>query len=219
MKKLKFDTYNDGFIEYGDYIENYGQDGNALEEREFITKGKLFFSYQSIREQDKLKYDNTGFKVSIKLKTRYINTLKSSDVIRLDNSLYSIAYVEPDNKKQNLYIYLTELVNELDKHISIYMKKKNGALEDDTWELYKTVWSKVYSLGYKSEKESVEANKLTPGIYKNIVIRYLEVLDLALNTKATIDYKIEYKNKFYDILQIVNVDEMDELLDISIKGE
>lgn len=219
MKKPRFDTYNDGFIEYGDYIESYGQDGNALNEKEFIRKGKLFFSYQSIREQDKLKYDNTGLKVAIKLKTRYVNTLKSSDIIRFDNSLYSVAYVEPDNKKQNLYIFLTDLVNELDKHISIYVKKKNGALEDDTWELYKIVWSKVYSLGYKSEKESVEANKLTPGIYKNVVIRYLEVLDLAINTKATIDYKIEYKNKFYDILQIVNVDEMDELLDISIKGE
>lgn len=219
MKKVKFDTYNDGLFEYGDYIESYDNLGNACKEKEFIPNGKLFFSYEKIREQDKLKYDHTGLRVSIKLKTRYISNINTSNVIKLDGNLYSIAYIDPDNKRQNLYIYLTELINELDKHLFIYSKKVNGPMEDDTWELYKIVWSKIISSSYKSEKETVEANKLTPGIYKTATIRYLDILDLSINGSASIDFKVKYKDQFYNILQIVNVDELDEILELSLKGE
>lgn len=219
MKKIKFDTHNDGIFEFGDYIETYDQDGNALEEKEFIGENKLWFSYKSIREEDRLRYDTTKSKISMKIKTRYLKLLNPSHTIKLDNKYYSVLYIDPDNKKENMYIYLTDLLNDLDKHVSIYVKKANGALEDGTWIFVKKVWARVTSYSYKSEKESVEANKLTPNINKNIVIRYLDYMDLALNDKATLNYKIKYENKFYNILQIINVDEANELLELSVKGE
>lgn len=86
MKKIKFDNFNDGIIEFGEYKESYDIEGNALDEKEFIVNSKLFYSNEYIREQDRLKFDNTGLKVSIKLKVPYMKLIKTSDVIKLNNS-------------------------------------------------------------------------------------------------------------------------------------
>ena len=59
-RKQKFDSFNDGVLYYGDYLENYDENNNACNEKEFSIKGKLFFSYKTIREQDSLKYSDTG---------------------------------------------------------------------------------------------------------------------------------------------------------------
>lgn len=211
-KKFKFDTYNDGVIEFGEYIEAYGVDGNALDNKEFIKEGKLCFSYQFIREQDKLKFDNTGVQISIKIKTRYLKTVNTSKVIRLNENLYSIVKLDPDNKNENMYIYLTELVDDMDKHISILKRKDNGVLKDDMFELYKTVWGKICSSD--SEKEKGIGEKLDSIQIKVVTIRYIEELTFK---NATNDLLIEYEKNKYNIVKIINVKEESKLLEINME--
>lgn len=214
MKKIKFNTYNDGLIEFGNYVESYGEDGNALENKEFIFCGKLYFSYQSIREQDRLKFDNTGKKITAKVKTPYINNISSSNVIKLNNELYSIRYIDPDIKKQNLYIYLTELENELNKHIEIFKQYRTSALANKALEKFKVVWSKVEEV---SDNSSVKNTSQRVKHKKKVTIRYLKDLDININTKATLDFQIKYKDNYYNIDQILNLNDDDELLEITLE--
>lgn len=129
MKKIKFNNFNDGIVEFGEYKESYDIEGNALDEKEFIVSGKLFYSNEYIREQDKLKFDNTGLKVSIKLKVPYMRLIKTSDVIKLNNEFYSIVKLDISNDKTSIYLYLSELVDVLDKHISIFIKERKMFLK------------------------------------------------------------------------------------------
>ncbi|HGL6931327.1 TPA: head-tail adaptor protein, partial [Clostridioides difficile] len=146
MKKIKFDNFNDGIIEFGEYKESYDIEGNALDEKKFIVNGKLFYSNEYIREQDRLKFDNTGLKVSIKLKVPYMKLIKTSDVIKLNNEFYSIVKLDISNDKTSIYLYLSELVDVLDKHISIFIKERKNVLEDVEMKFYKKVWACVEDL-------------------------------------------------------------------------
>ncbi|HGL6931336.1 TPA: head-tail adaptor protein, partial [Clostridioides difficile] len=146
MKKIKFNNFNDGIVEFGEYKESYDIEGNALDEKEFIVSGKLFYSNEYIREQDKLKFDDTGLKVSIKLKVPYMRLIKTSDVIKLNNEFYSIVKLDISNDKTSVYLYLTELVDVLDKHISIFIKERKNVLEDVTIKFYKKIWACVEDL-------------------------------------------------------------------------
>lgn len=214
MKKIKFNTYNDGIFEFGEYNESYNSEGNATEEKEFIIKGKLFFSYQSIREQDKLKFDNTGEKITMKIKVPYMTSITSSHIIKLNGELFSVIYIEPDIKKQNLYIYLTDLENDLDKHIEILKEFRKSALENKILDRFKVVWAKVEDI-----REGSAVKDISQRIkHKKIVtIRYLNELDVNLNKKATVDFKLKYKKIIYNIDQIINVNDSNELLEITIE--
>lgn len=213
--KKKFDSFNDGIIEFGDYIESYDENNNACEEKEFSVKGRLLFSYKTIREQDRLKYDDTGIKVAIKIKTYYISNLNSSNTIRLNNILYSIAHIEPDNFKEKMYIYLTELKNDMNKHISIYRKVSNkNPLTDDKWELFRTVWGDIEAINTVKTLEDINNGKVENKLKKKFIIRYLKELDATINKQATIQYKIKYKNYYYNIVGTNNLEEKEKILEL-----
>ena len=67
MLKRKINQYNDGVLKFGRYVEKYDNNEILLDEKEFIQEGKLFFSYKTIREQDRLKFDDTGYKIELKI--------------------------------------------------------------------------------------------------------------------------------------------------------
>lgn len=214
-RKKNFDSFNDGIIEFGDYIESYDENNNACKEKEFSVKGRLLFSYKTIREQDRLKYDDTGLKVAIKIKTYYLPNLKSSNTIRLNNTLYSIAHIDSDNSKEKMYIYLTELKNDMNKHISIYNKiDDNNPLTDDIWELFRTVWGDIEAINTIKTLEDTNNGKVENKLKKKFIIRYLKELDATFNKQVTIQYKIKYKNYYYNIVGTNNVEEKDEILEL-----
>lgn len=212
--KVKFEKYNSGVIICGEYVESYDKSGNACKEKEFVQKGKFFFSYKSIREQDKLKYEDTGKRVSIKMKIPFNNIIKTNDTILLNNELYSIAYLEPDNSKESIYIYLTELMNILSKHIDIYIKKDVGVLEDDIFNHLKTVWGDVEEIVSARITESTKDDKVSLSSEKKFTIRYLEQLDISNYKNVSVKYKIKYKNNLYNIKNITNIKEKNKLLEI-----
>ncbi|WP_298126899.1 phage head closure protein [uncultured Clostridium sp.] len=212
--KQKFDSFNNGVLYFGDYLENYDGEGNACSEKEFSIKGKLFFSYKTIREQDSLKYADTGLKVSIKIKTHYIPGISTGDTVKINDVLYSIAYLEPDASKEKMFIFLTDLINVMSKHISIFSKNKGGALSDDEWIHFKTVWGDIKEINTVKTLENIVDGKMSTKFRKKFIIRYIDCLDLSNNKEATSNYKILYKNKFYNILGISNLEEKDEILEI-----
>lgn len=214
-RKKNFDSFNDGIIEFGDYIESYDENNNACKEKEFSVKGRLLFSYKTIREQDRLKYDDTGLKVAIKIKTYYLPNLKSSNTIRLNNTLYSIAHIDSDNSKEKMYIYLTELKNDMNKHISIYNKiDDNNPLTDDIWELFRTVWGDIEAINTVKTLEDTNNGKVENKLKKKFIIRYLKELDATFNKQVTVQYKIKYKNYYYNIVGTNNVEEKNEILEL-----
>lgn len=213
-RKQKFDSFNDGVLYYGDYLESYDENNNACNEKEFSIKGKLFFSYKTIREQDSLKYSYTGLKVSIKLKTHYIPGISTGDTVKINDSLYSIAYLEHDASKEKMFIFLTDLINVMSKHIGIFLKNKGGALSDDEWGHCRTVWGDIKEINNVKTLESTYNGKVSTKFRKKFIIRYIEYLDLSNDKEATTKYKIAYKDKFYNILGINNLEERDEILEI-----
>lgn len=214
-RKKNFDSFNDGIIEFGDYIESYDSDNNACEEKEFSVRGRLHFSYKTIREQDRFNYDNTGLKVKIKLKTYFVPYLSTSNTIRLNNVLYSIGHIDPDINKEKMYIYLTELKNDMNKHISIYAKiSDNNPLTDDRWELFRTVWGDIETINTVKTLEDTNNGKVENKLKKKFIIRYLNELDATLNKQVSIQYKIKYKNYYYNIVGTNNVEEKEEILEL-----
>ncbi|MDO0133048.1 phage head closure protein [Clostridioides difficile] len=216
MKKIKFNNFNDGIVEFGAYKESYDKEGNALDEKEFIVIGKLFFANEYIREQDKLKFDDTGLKVSIKLKVPYMGLIKTSDVIKLNNEFYSIVKLDISNDKTSIYLYLSELVDVLDKHISIFIKERKSVLEDVTMKFYKKVWASVEDL---NSKELIENNSIKTSTNKKFKIRYIEELDLSIKQNAITNFVIKYKDKFYNITQILNLEEENKILEITAESK
>ena len=201
MKKIKFQNYNDGLLLMGNYIDTYDNKGNAMEEKEFIKKGKLFFSLTSIREQDRYNYDTDKIKITLKLKVKYNPVLKSNYIIKIDNKLYKILHLDRDSKKENLYVYLSDYKDNMSKHIDILIREKAASvLEDDKFILFKKVWGNTES---SNEKERV------------FTIRYLNTLDIGTNSLKS--YRISFNNKIYKINSIINKN-ADNLL-LEIKGE
>lgn len=201
MKKIKFQNYNDGLLLMGNYIDTYDTNGNAMEEKEFIKKGKLFFSLTSIREQDRYNYDTDKIKITLKLKVKYNPVLKSNYIIKIDNKLYKILHLDRDSKKENLYVYLSDYKDNMSKHIDILIREKAASvLEDDKFILFKKVWGNTES---SNEKERV------------FTIRYLKALDIGVNSLKS--YRISFNNKIYKINSIINKN-ADNLL-LEIKGE
>lgn len=201
MIKNKFQNYNDGILLFGHYIDTYDTNGNAMEEKEFIKKGKLFFSLTSIREQDRYNYDTDKIKITLKLKVKYNPVLKSNYIIKIDNKLYKILHLDRDSKKENLYVYLSDYKDNMSKHIDILIREKAASvLEDDKFILFKKVWGNTES---SNEKERV------------FTIRYLNTLDIGVNSLKS--YRIGFNNKIYKINSIINKN-ADNLL-LEIKGE
>lgn len=216
MKKIKFNNFNDGIVEFGEYKESYDTEGNALDEKEFIVSGKLFFANEYIREQDKLKFDDTGLKVSIKLKVPYMRLIKTSDVIKLNNEFYSIVKLDISNDKTSIYLYLSELVDVLDKHISIFIKERKNVLDDATIKFYKKIWASVEDL---NSKELIENNSIKTSTNKKFKIRYIKELDLNIKQNAITNFVIKYKDKFYNITQILNLEEENKILEITAESK
>ena len=130
MLKRKMNQYNDGIIKFGKHKEKYNENNELLNEKEFIQEGKLLFSYKAIREQDRLKFDGTGYKIELKINTPYMTRINSDHVVLINNDMYSIKYIEPDHSKRNLYIFLSNYEDEMGTYISIYRDIKSSPIKN-----------------------------------------------------------------------------------------
>ena len=107
MSKSKFSTYNDGAVFI--YKEKPKRSSFAakenvsvLEDMDFIIR--LDFEQVAKRQQDMEFAEQMGFSLSMKLKTRYIPTIKSKYKAVINNYLYDVAYIDDDRKEMWLYL-------------------------------------------------------------------------------------------------------------------
>ena len=204
MKKIRFDIYNDGMLEVCENKEIFDSKNDAIG-KELIEKNRFFFSYSNIREADKYKLD-TNTTTNLKIKIRRNNLIDTNDLIKLDEKLYGIEFI--DKNSNNLFLYLKDYSDELDKIIEIYeIVASDSLIEDDADILFKKVFSNIKSnLKEATENDSTQTSK-------NIKFKIKFINELVANNSTT-KYKIKFNNNFYNIKSINNIDEKNEILEI-----
>ena len=111
---MKPTAYNDGVVSI--YREkdrktdfNAKRNVTGLEDMDFIVK--LAFDECSKRTQDLEFAEQSGFSLSLKVRTRYVPTVQAKHKAVINGYLYEISYL--DKAEQELYLYM-EGVRKLD---------------------------------------------------------------------------------------------------------
>lgn len=107
MEKAKFSRFNDGVVSI--YREkdkktdfNAKQNVSALDDLAFVVK--LAFEEMSKREQDLDFAEQSGFTLSLKIKTRFVKGVDNKCKAVIDGYLYDISYI--DKSRTELYLYM-----------------------------------------------------------------------------------------------------------------
>ena len=206
-QQIKFDSFNDGIIHFGDYVERYDENGDATV-KEFVQSGRLYFALSSIREQDSLKYDSSK-KVTMKIKTPYLPLINSNHVIRCNNEYYSITHIDLGINRQNLFLYLSSYIETLRYKVEVLDEVKVGPLKSPELVHFRTLWCDVTS--HKTTSVS-EANQETYHTKKIFIIRYVSELDPTIQLVS--QKRLKYNGQIYRIISISNQNEANELLEI-----
>lgn len=111
---MKPTAYNDGIVRIYREKErktdfNAKRNVSALEDMDFVVK--LAFDECSKRTQDLEFAEQSGFSLSLKIRTRYVKSVQVKHKAVINGYLYEISYI--DKAEQELYLYL-EGVRELD---------------------------------------------------------------------------------------------------------
>ena len=111
----KLTAYNDGVLRIYRELErktdfNAKRNVKDLSNMEFIVK--LAFDECSKRTQDMEFAEQSGFSLSMKVRTRYMKEVQAKHKAVIGNSLYEISYM--DKAENEMYLYL-EYVRELEE--------------------------------------------------------------------------------------------------------
>lgn len=114
MKKSEFSKYNDGVISI--YREKPRQSDfsaklnvSAMDDLDFIVK--LAYEEAAKREQDLSFAEQSGFSLTLKVKTRYVNGVDNKCKAIINGYLYDISYI--DKSRTEMWLYM-EGVGEID---------------------------------------------------------------------------------------------------------
>lgn len=207
QKKVTFNSYNDGILHFGDYIEGYDEFGDATE-KEFVSQGRLFFAFSSIREQDAMKYDSSK-KVTLKVKTPYLKNLNSNHVIKYNDDYYQLTHIDPAINRQSLFLYLSSYIESLRYQVEVLDEVKAGPLKSPELVYFRTLWCDVTS---HKTTSVLEANQEGFSTKKTFIIRYLSELDPTIQSVS--QKRLRYSGQIYRILSISKPNESNELLEI-----
>lgn len=217
MLKRKINQYNDGVLKFGKYSEVYNEEGILLNKKEFTQEGKLLFSYKAIREQDRLKFDDTGYKIELKINTPYMNKIKSDHIVLIENNVYNIKYIEPDYNKRNLYLFLSNYEDEMDTYISIYKEIKTSPIKNPEIILFKNAWCKIDNLSDKSTREKKNQDIAKLVVQKKITLKYIKELDSSISNDVISKYKITINGVKYKIISSLNIKNEESLIQLEIE--
>lgn len=108
---------------------------------------------------------------------------------------------------------------ELNKRITILKKSlvvdENG-FEVEGWMDFKPSWAKIHNI---NGREFFLAQQAQSKASKKITMRYVEELDTSINERATIDYKVRYKNQTYNLTYSDNIKEENRYLELLLESE
>lgn len=203
MKK-KFNTYNDGVIIFGVFREVLDKSENIMK-KEFIEEGKLFFSYSTIREVDKFKF-NTDLKSEIKLKTIKNPILDSNKLIKLDNKYYEIEHI--DKSKTELFIFIYDFVDKMNELIDIERKVSSeiddNGIQFESWDKICTKFANVKQGNYKNtEFEHLQGTVILD--CKEFIFNDCDINSLD---------RIIYNNRIYEIISNIDKDKNEGFISV-----
>lgn len=207
---IKFDSFNDGVIDFGFCVEGYDENGDATE-KEFVKEGRLFFALSSIREQDSLKYDSSK-KIVMKIKIPYFALINPNHIIYYNGAYYSITHLDLGANRKSLFLYLSSYIENMRYKVEVLDYIKYSPLEDAKLIHFRTLWC---DLTKDKAMSNIEANKEDLVAKKTFIIRYLRELDNSIQSVG--DKRLKYKGKVYKITSTINVDELDELLELEVE--
>lgn len=108
--KIKHDTYNDGFIQYGT-IEIIRNEKMVKTGERIKEIGILPFSKMTIRDNDNIVADSLGYTINEKIKVPY-RELPKNIKITINNGKEVFDIVKKDSSdRRNLYLYLQLVTN------------------------------------------------------------------------------------------------------------
>lgn len=115
MNQKKFSSLNDGIANICKPKEkknsfNAKLNIESAEDLEIIKPA--FFSIENIRDQDTMFASSIGHTLSLKIKINYDKIVNIKNKIVIDNILYDLIRIDPDNNNYYLYLYL-ESIGEL----------------------------------------------------------------------------------------------------------
>ena len=110
MQKVKFAKYNDGVARI--YREkkrsndfNAKQNVSVLDDMDFIAK--LDFEQSAKREEDQTFAEQSGFTLSLKIRTRLVNAIDNKCKAIIDGYLYDVSYI--DKNRTEMWLYLEQI--------------------------------------------------------------------------------------------------------------
>lgn len=91
---------------------------------------------------------------------------------------------------------------------------ENG-FEVEFWQDVKTVWANMKNL---NGRELIEAQGNNSKVTKKAIIRYIKCLDISINPKVSLDYRIMYKNNLYNLVYPNNLNEENKYIELLLEG-
>lgn len=106
---VKLSTFNDGVVaiyKEKDRKTDFGAKRNASTLDDLEPVVSLAFEESSKRAQDLEFAEQSGFSLSLKVKTRYRQEVKTKMKAVIDGYLYDIANVDTDRRKLEMFLFL-----------------------------------------------------------------------------------------------------------------
>lgn len=214
MKKIPNYSYTDGVLTFGDLIGNYDSNNNALPTRDFNLVGKLCFKLETFREQDKTKFDSDNVTITLKISVKNNMILKSTHEILINEKYYSVVHIDLDNNGMKKYIYLTDLKDTLDKHITIYQKVQDTPFSKIDYKEQRVIWANVKKV---SEIEENKADKFSFNLKYEVIVKNDDYFKNLEKNKLFKSVVIHIENKGFTINQIQYLEGVDERMKLYLE--
>ncbi len=109
MLTKKRTSFNDGMLKIVEQINDnssFNAQINATKNNDLRVIKKLFYSVQTIRQQDIEFANEMGSSLNLKVKTRLDHSVSTHHKIIINHTLYDILQLDPDYGNKELYFYL-----------------------------------------------------------------------------------------------------------------
>lgn len=211
--KIPNKSYTDGWIQFGDYEVVEDEKGHEVD-KIFTPSGRISFSFETYREQDKYKFDTENVKIDMKISVPYHRSLNSKHKILIKGTLYSTKYLDVDKIKNTVYLYLTELKDILDKQIDIIHIVRASRFDTPKEELLKTVFANIQKVNI-SIKDLAEKTKFDNQY--TIIIKQNSIIEEYEKNGLLHDILIGVDNVRFTITHINIKDSENSLYELIVK--
>lgn len=104
-RKTQQRAYADGMM----YLYTRRGTANPKTTEDLTPAGKLRFDYRSIRQEDYEFSEQLDRHLSLKVNVPLCDIPTADSLVRIGDVLYAVIRIDPDRRKKEMYMYLTEV--------------------------------------------------------------------------------------------------------------